>query len=691
MSDQVLRMEARSSPIDSTSHLVQHILGEIRPRNAVPRPGLPAVDVLVNDVDAARAAMDAELARPRRGAHPCPAVDFIFAGPPPHDGPCAWKVEVVETWASTTLAWVRRYCPDAVIAAAAVHWDERSPHMHLLLAPIVREGEKVRLGIKAIRKSLASGVPAPKRKRGQHRDELSAVQDSFQKHVGARFGLRRGNTQSTARHVAVDALEGTQRRLNDLKGSVEHYGGAMDDVLEQHRDLNSTVAELRHEQARLRGSREVDEREAHLARQRREAAEKEAREAEKKRKREEGFSKRVVVGRHAREGKARRKELEQKAEELEQERDTLSVAVGEFRTRVNGLEARAANVEAHKHTADAAMAAANETVQERERLRTRNAELEGRVEAIDQGEQKLREADVAATERRAALDAREQTVATELRERTEELGRLTDRVASSCAALTDLETQASAATHRRNEARAAAQAAKRQRQEDHELGGRRTRRGRELRRKLAELEAENATLQTQVQGDDVQQHRALLEKLAAGVQENLLREQARLAEEEAEADREQARKDEALEERREAQQERDEARKAQQEAEAATEEARRDSALGSRRTQEGRALRKELEDAERALEKEREGGQRLTSVYTSLQQRLDPMRARAESAENRLESESQRANRAAHNARGAVFQAIETHVGPEYAQRVREAMNNETTEVRSVGQGPRRR
>ena len=95
---------------------------------------------------------------------------------------------------------------------------------------------------------------------------------------------------------------------------------------------------------------------------------------------------------------------------------------------------------------------------------------------------------------------------------------------------------------------------KRQRQEDHELGGRRTRRGRELRKKLAELEAENATLQTQVQGDDVHQHRALLEELAATVQENVLREQARLAEEETKADREQARKDEALEERREAQQ-----------------------------------------------------------------------------------------------------------------------------------------
>ena len=399
MSDQVLRMEARSNPIASTSHLLQHILGEIRPRNAVARPGLPAVSVLVNEVDAARAAMDAELAKPRRGARPCPALDFIFAGPPPHDSPYAWKRAGVDAWAEATLDWVRAYCPDAPVAAAAVHWDERSPHMHLLLAPIVREGAKVRLGIKAIRKRLASGVQAPQRKRGQHRDELSAVQDAYHKHVAAQFGLNRGNTQSTARHVKVDALEGAQRRLNDLKGSVEHYDRAMDTVLEQHRDLNTTVAELRYEQTRLKSSREVDEREAHLAHLRRETAEKEAREAEEKRKREAGFSQRLVVGRHTRQGKALREALEQKVGALEEALGEERTLAANLQTRVNGLEVRAVKAEAHKGAADAA----NETMREREGLRTRNTELEGRLGAIEERETKLREREVTAATHKQTL------------------------------------------------------------------------------------------------------------------------------------------------------------------------------------------------------------------------------------------------------------------------------------------------
>ena len=282
-------------------------------------------------------------------------MDFILAGPPPHDGPYAWKKEAVDDWAKSALAWVRAYCPDAPVAAAAVHWDERSPHMHLLLAPIVREGGKVRLGIKAIRQRLASGVEAPRRKRGQHRDELSAVQDAYHEHVARRFGLRRGNTQSTARHVKVDALEGAQRRLHDLRGSVEHYDRAMDSVLEQRRDLNGAVAELRHEQARLRGSREVDEREAGLAQVRRETAERAAREAEEERKRAEGFSRRLVVGRQAHKGKARREELEQRVEELQQARDALDGEASALRTRVNGLEVRAMSAEARNAAADAAL------------------------------------------------------------------------------------------------------------------------------------------------------------------------------------------------------------------------------------------------------------------------------------------------------------------------------------------------
>ena len=641
MADQVLRMEARSQPISASCHLVQHILGEIRPKNAVPRPGLPAVEVLADDVDAARAAMDAELARPRRGAHPCRAVDFILAGPPPHDGPYAWKKEAVDDWAKAALAWVRAYCPDAPVAAAAVHWDERSPHMHLLLAPIVREGGKVRLGIKAIRQRLASGVEAPRRKRGQHRDELSAVQDAYHEHVARRFGLRRGNTQSTARHVKVDALEGAQRRLHDLRGSVEHYDRAMDSVLEQRRDLNDAVAELRHEQARLRGSREVDEREAGLAQVRRETAERAAREAEEERKRAEGFSRRLVVGRQARKGKARREELEQRVEELRQARDALDGEASALRTRVNGLEVRAMSAEARNAAADAALAAANGTMRERERLRTRNAELEGRLEAIEEGETKLQAREATAATREAALEDREsRVVASEGEARTKAEGIVAEargeaaRVKEGAEAhrqeqarraeetqsarekeaerLEALRTETASAQQRLQTARqhetsarnaltqlrAAIGAAERQRKEDQSRGNLLSWHGRALRERNAELKRDNARLEEQVRGEDVRRRQAELGDWAAEVERGIRQAQALWEEEREKTAQEKKRKEKARAQRLEVEAARDQARRDLEEAERLAEEARQDRARGSKRTREGKALRERLDALE---------------------------------------------------------------------------------------------
>ena len=725
MADQVLRMEARSNPITNTSHLVQHILGEIRPKNAVPRPGLPAASVLVNDVDAARAAMDAELARPRRGAHPCPAVDFIFAGPPPHDGPRAWKKEVVDAWAETTLAWVRDYCPDAPVAAAAVHWDERSPHMHLLLAPIAREGEKVRLGIKAIRKRLASGVPAPKRKRGQHRDELSAVQDAYHEHVTRRFGLGRGNTQSTARHVKVDALEGTQRRLNDLKGSVEHYDRAMDDVLEQRRDLNTAVAELRHEQARLAGAREVDEREAGLAQARRALAEKEARKAEEQRKREQGFSGRLVVGRQARKGKARREALEKQVETLEQARDALAEEAGALRTRVNGLEVRATNAEAHNAAADAAMAAANDTMRERERLRTRNAALEGRLGAIEEGETKLQEREVTAATREAALDDRErrmeasegeartkaERIAHEARDQAacvrreteahrQEQARLAGETQSAreqeAQRLDALRTETASAqqrlhTTRQDETSArevlaqvhtATSAAEREHEEALAFGNPLSRHGRALRERSAALEHENAELKARVQGEDVRRREALMREWEAGVQDNIRREQHRLAAEKANADREKERKEKARAQRREEEAARDRARRDREEAERLAKEARQDRARGSKRTREGKALRKRLESLEantRSLEAQLQGQRtEVTRLHGQLRERGTELAAlhTVETERDRLRTRL-----------GDQKRHLDTEKQQEYRRGVREAAGAGAALVSAYGQG----
>ena len=218
---QVLRFEARKDAPGGA--LTAHILGFARPPNAAPRDGLPAVQVLVFDVRAARAAAAAALAArgKRRGRKPARSVDFLIAGPPPGDGPDAWPLERVDAWARDSLAWIRAALPDAPIACAALHLDERSPHVHVQIVPIVQEGERQVLGFEGVKRALAAAGPAlaPGVRPPKGRHLLSRVQDAYQHAVGRRYGLDRGKVGSVARHIAVNPIEGARRRASDIEAA----------------------------------------------------------------------------------------------------------------------------------------------------------------------------------------------------------------------------------------------------------------------------------------------------------------------------------------------------------------------------------------------------------------------------------------------------------------------------------------
>ena len=165
---------------------------------------------------AADRVMREELAKPRRGKRPCRAVELLFAGPPPWDSPEAWPMERVLEWARATLEFVRTALPDAKIAGASLHLDERSPHIHITIAPIVRHGTRVTLGVRAVRGALASlAPPRESHLKGRHRDELSQVASAYSKRVGVGFGLAVPRVGRAASHVDTDPIEGARLRAED--------------------------------------------------------------------------------------------------------------------------------------------------------------------------------------------------------------------------------------------------------------------------------------------------------------------------------------------------------------------------------------------------------------------------------------------------------------------------------------------
>lgn len=77
----------------------------------------------------------------------------------------------------------------ANILTAAIHRDETTPHMQVLVMPLDRETNRF---------AAAKMIGGPK--------GLSALQDAFHADVGKRHGLKRGEKGSKARHVPVKQL-----------------------------------------------------------------------------------------------------------------------------------------------------------------------------------------------------------------------------------------------------------------------------------------------------------------------------------------------------------------------------------------------------------------------------------------------------------------------------------------------------
>ncbi len=140
--------------------------------------------VLVDNVAAARQAIEIALAIKGARGNATRWVEFMFAGPPPYGSLTAWPGNRLLEWAQATCEWVRRCSgPKAVIAAASLHTDERNPRIRLLLVPISETG---RLSWKA----LEPGFAADPTVRGP--GLMRSLLDRYYAEVGKHFGLARG-------------------------------------------------------------------------------------------------------------------------------------------------------------------------------------------------------------------------------------------------------------------------------------------------------------------------------------------------------------------------------------------------------------------------------------------------------------------------------------------------------------------
>ena len=143
--------------------------------------------------------------------------------------------------------FANRYGKENIISAV-VHVDETTPHMHLNLMPIM-DG---RLRSKQLFDKVA----------------LRELQTDFHEAVGKRWGLERGKTGSTARHLetaefkAKKIIEGAEKQaaqfLSEVHGSVEEAKNAP--VPKKRKEAAEEISSLRKENAALKKHIEIKNR-----------------------------------------------------------------------------------------------------------------------------------------------------------------------------------------------------------------------------------------------------------------------------------------------------------------------------------------------------------------------------------------------------------------------------------------------
>lgn len=192
---------------------------------------------------------EAGITKVRSNQNTC--IEIIFSGSP--ETMCAMSQKQLNSWASDTLAWARGRWGYENVVSATLHCDEKTPHMHVIVVPIV-QGQSRRSASKE-RMDAAMGLDTRKYKTDTTRNRLCANEvytkpllygyhTSYAESVGEKYGLSRGvraelgsykkHTSSIEynRQLAEEAAE-KERLISELTADYAELTSTMESVASQ--------------------------------------------------------------------------------------------------------------------------------------------------------------------------------------------------------------------------------------------------------------------------------------------------------------------------------------------------------------------------------------------------------------------------------------------------------------------------
>ena len=146
----------------------------------------------------------------------------------------------LDSWINANLKWLRDTFGDENLVSCVLHMDEKTPHLHATVVPIVT-GERVRRKREGEKKYETKSGPRLSADDVMRRTKLHEYQNSYAAAMEP-FGLQRGIVGSTARH---------QANSDYYRQQVIRYEEDIAKLHEEIAGLNKRLKELQAEKARL--------------------------------------------------------------------------------------------------------------------------------------------------------------------------------------------------------------------------------------------------------------------------------------------------------------------------------------------------------------------------------------------------------------------------------------------------------
>ncbi|MBR2210057.1 MAG: plasmid recombination protein [Fibrobacter sp.] len=264
--------------------------------------------------------------RPRIGQ--VTSLEMIFSGS--HDRMAAMSRKELKNWADDTVKWAKETWGEENVVSASLHVDEKTPHIHMIVVPIVT-GQSRRTSYQQNKGKSKKQYKIDHTKSRLCVNEvyttgkLYAYHDSYAKEVSSKYGMERGvRAEPGSKKKHTNSIEYNRMLAAQAAEQQALVAELTADYDEKKTTYQKDIQQLQEKQTSLSTALDEEQDKLTKAKSKTQKAEKESEEAEKK----------------LAELNSRKTEIEKEITKLQGDKDTLSTAVETEKGKLEEAESK---------------------------------------------------------------------------------------------------------------------------------------------------------------------------------------------------------------------------------------------------------------------------------------------------------------------------------------------------------------